>query len=393
MTKMLTSKAVENATAGVTRREIADRGARGLYLLVQPSGLKSWACRYRVDGKPVKLTIGSFPAVSLAEARQLAATALADVARGNDPAAAKREAKKDHGQDTVERLAAMFIEQHVRRKTRKGTQIGVEATFRREVLPVWGSRPITDIRRRDIADLVNAIAMTRPVLANRVLAHLSRFFKWCVGRDYIAGSPCIGVERPSAETARNRCLTDDELRSFWAATDTLPAPWGDVFKLLVLSGGRREEIIQLQWREIDLRHRLWTLPAARNKAGVDLVRPLGALAWTIIAAQPTGGNGGEFVFVRSRSRFDAAKKKLNAAMGVEDFVTHDLRRVARSLLSRARVESDVAEMCLGHVLGGVRGIYDRHAYLEEKRSAYEALEREVDLVINPPSGDVIPFRR
>src|SRR5262245_58489848 len=343
MTKALTAKSIENAKADVARREIPDRACRGLYLVVQPSGLKSWACRYRVARKPVKLTLGSYPAVSLAEARQLAAAALVDVARGTDPAAVKREAKQEAKADTVEQLAGQFLEQHAKRKTRESSWKAVEATFKREVLPAWGSRPIIDIRRRDIADLVEAIAVTRPIQANRTLAHLSRFFKWCAGRDYIAGSPCIGVERPGAEVARNRCLNDDELRAFWAGTGHLPAPWGGVYRLLVLSGARREEVCQLPWSEIDLQHRLWTLPAQRNKAGVDLVRPLGPMAWSIIAAQPAGGNGGEYVFPRSRSRFDAAKKQLDQAMAVTDWVVHDLRRVARSLLSRGRVESDVAE--------------------------------------------------
>src|SRR5262249_22252519 len=140
MTKALTSKAIENVKAGAARREIADGGCRGLYLIVQPSGLKSWACRYRVNGtrKSTKLTIGGFPAVSLAEARQLATAALVEVEHGNDPAAAKREAKKDHSTDTVEKLAALFIEQHAKRKTRRSSWIAVEATFRREILPAWG---------------------------------------------------------------------------------------------------------------------------------------------------------------------------------------------------------------------------------------------------------------
>src|SRR5262245_46910843 len=133
MAKALTTKSIENAKGAGARREIADGGCRGLYLIVQPSGLKSWACRYRVNGtrKSTKLTIGSFPAVSLAEARQLAAAALVEVARGNDPAAAKREAKKDHGTDTVERLAHQFVEQHAKRKTRRRSWTAVEATFRR----------------------------------------------------------------------------------------------------------------------------------------------------------------------------------------------------------------------------------------------------------------------
>src|SRR5262245_3533578 len=165
-----------------------------LYLITQPSGIKSWACRFRFNGKSQKLTLGQFPAVSLAEARKLAATAMEQVARGIDPAAEKRKAKTaDRRSDTVEQLAILFIEQHAKRKTRPSSWKAVESTFRREVLPAWGNRPIADIRRRDVADLVNAVAMTRPISANRMLAHLSRFFRWCVARDWLSGSPCVGV--------------------------------------------------------------------------------------------------------------------------------------------------------------------------------------------------------
>src|SRR5262249_2659989 len=204
-------------------------------------------------------------------------------ARGTDPAAAKREARApERNRDTVERLAALFIEQHAKRKTRAASWKAVEGTFRREVLPAWGKRPIASIRRRDVADLVNAMAMTRPIMANRLLAHLSRFFRWCVARDWLGASPVVGVERPAAETARSRSLSDDEVRAFWSATDTLPAPFGDIFRLLLLSGARRQEIGDLRWAEIDVARRLWMLPAARNKAGVDLIRPLGPRAWEII---------------------------------------------------------------------------------------------------------------
>src|SRR5262250_577804 len=117
MTKTLTGKSVEAAKATAVRYEIPDAGCRGLYLVTQPSGLKSWACRYRFEGRPTKLTLGTWPSLSLAEARRAAATALADVARGTDPAAAKREARApEHGRDTVERLATLFLEQHAKRK-------------------------------------------------------------------------------------------------------------------------------------------------------------------------------------------------------------------------------------------------------------------------------------
>jgi len=391
MAKVLTTKSIEAAKAAATRCEIPDGGCRNLYLVTQPSGLKSWACRYRFAGQPTKLTLGAWPTVGLAEARRLAATAMAEVARGIDPAAAKRKARApEHGRDTVDRLATLFLEQHAKRKTRAASWKAVEGTFRREVLPAWGKRPIASIRRRDVADLVNAVAMTRPILANRLLAHLSRFFRWCVARDWIVGSPVIGVERPAAETVRSRCLSDDEIRTFWAATNTLPVPFGAIFRLLLLSAARRQEIGDLRWTEIDATRRLWTLPAARNKAGADLIRPLGPRAWEIITAQP---HDSDYVFGHARSGFGHMKRRLDRAMQIADWRTHDLRRVARSLLSRGRVESDVAEMLLGHTLPGIRKVYDVHSYLDEKRAAYGTLEREIDLIINPPHAGVIAFRR
>jgi integrase len=394
MAKTLTTKSIEAAKPAATRCELPDGGCRGLYLITQPSGIKSWACRFRLNGKTSKLTLGQFPAVSLAEARKLAATAMEQVARGIDPAAEKREAKAtDRRRDTVARLAALFIEQHAKRKTRETSWKAVEGTFRREVLPAWGDRPIESIRRRDVADLVNAIAMTRPILANRTLAHLSRFFRWCVARDWLAGSPCIGIERPAAETVRSRCLTDDEVRKFWAATDTLSKRFGDIFRLLLLSAARRQEVAGLRWAELDFSRRLWTLPAARNKAGVDLVRPLGPKGWAIIEAQPRAM---ELVFGSDRSGFAFGhfKSRLDEVMQpATPWTTHDLRRTARTLLSRARVDADVAEMLLGHTLPGLRRTYDTHGYLDEKRAAYVALEREIDLILNPPEADVITFRR
>jgi integrase len=363
-----------------------------LFLVVQPSGQRSWAVRFRIGAKTAKHTIGSWPAVPLAEARRLAAAAMAQLAQGTDPREEKRKAKAEAAErdrDTVGRLAELFLETHARRKTRPASWKAVEGTFRREVLPAWGDRPISAIRRRDVADLVATVATTRPIMANRLLSHLSRFFRWAVARDLLAGSPCIGVERPAVEQARERCLSDQELRAFWTATGTLPAPIGDVFRLLLLSAGRAREVSNMRRAELDLAHRIWTLPASRNKAKVDLERPLGPLAWEIIAAQPQGS---EFLFGRSRN-LNYMKVELDKVMQVEGWRTHDLRRTARSLLSRGRVQSDVAELCLGHLLSGQRKVYDRHGYVDEKRAAYEVLEREVELVINPPEAAVLPFRR
>jgi integrase len=359
----------------------------------QPTGVKSWAVRYRLNGRPAKFTLGQYPAVPLAEARRKATEALARVAKGDDPSTERREAREaaEREQHIVARLAALFIEQHCRRKTRISTATQATGIFNREVLPIWGRRPIESIRRRDIADLVNAIAETRPIMANRTLAHLSKFFKFCVARDWLDASPCVGIERPSKETARSRCLDDDEIRRFWVACDGLPKPYGDIFQLLLLSGAPRQEVADMKWCELDLSRGLWTLPAERNKADVVLVRPLGPQAWSIIAKQPrTPGR----VFISCRSGLWKAKRQLDQTMRpTSPWVAHDLRRTSRSLLSRAGVDSDVAEMLLGHALPGMRQIYDRFDYLQPKTIAYEKLESALSLILNPPADNVRPLRR
>jgi integrase len=396
MAKTLTVKTIENTRPGVSRREIPDGGCRGLYFIIQPSGARSWACRYRHNGQPQKLTLGAFPKIQLAEARKLASAALHEVATGGDPAADKHRSRaqaRERNRDTVERLAAQFIEEHAKRKTRASSWKATQRTFENDALPRWRGRLVTDIRRRDVIELIEAIARTRPIQANRALAHISRFFRWLAARDVIAASPCIGIERPEPERRRERVLSDDEVRRFWAATDQLQAPLNDIYKLLLLTAARRNEILFMRWRELDLTKKIWTLPAERSKNGFTNVLPLGPLAWAIIERQPRFA-GSEQVFGPGRGNFCRAKPVLDKAMQPDEpWVNHDLRRTARSLLSRAHILSDVAELMLGHLLKGMRRTYDKHQYLDEKRAGFVALEREVDLILSPPAADIIPLRR
>jgi integrase len=394
MAKKLTDVGIRNLKPAQARREVADGGCTGLYLLVQPNNKRSWAVRYRYHGRPCKLTLGSLPPLTLAEARKLATEALHGLARDIDPATVKRHAKQaetERARDTIERLAALYLDQHARKKTREVSWKAVEGTFTREVLPRWGTRLASDISRKDVKELIRAIAKDRPIMANRAQSHLGRFFKWLVHEDYVVGSPAVGIERPAKENARERSLSDDEVRVFWKATDTLSGPFGDIYKLLLLSGARRQEVAEMEWRELDLERRVWTLPSQRSKNGLPNMLPLSPLAWDIIERQP---HISDYVFGRARSGFHQVKQKLDAAMQTaEPWVTHDLRRTARSLLGRARVASDIAELCLGHLLVGMRKVYDKHDYIDEKRAAFVALEREIDLIINPQAAEVIPLRR
>jgi integrase len=176
--------------------------------------------------------------------------------------------------------------------------------------------------------------------------------------------------------SRDRILTDDELRKLWPAKGV----YGSLVRFILLTAARRAEASEMLWTEIA--GSAWTLPASRNKTNVDLVRPLSKAA---LAALPP--KTCDYVFSSNGrtpiSAFSKRKGSLSSATGVKDWTLHDLRRTARSLMSRAGVPTDHAERCLGHVIGGVRGVYDRHAYREEKARAFEALALQIERIINP----------
>ena len=169
--------------------------------------------------------------------------------------------------------------------------------------------------------------------------------------------------------------------------------FGAYVRFLLLTAARRNEAAQMTWAEIEGSD--WTLPAARNKTGVDLVRPLSRAARQILEALPQRAS---FVFttndgLKPISSLSLFKRQLDAASGTEGWTLHDLRRTARSLMSRAGVPTDHAERCLGHVIGGVRGVYDRHEYHAEKQQAFEALAGIIGRIVTGTQADVVPIRR
>jgi integrase len=196
------------------------------------------------------------------------------------------------------------------------------------------------------------------------------------------------------EHERSRILSDDELRAVWKAADAGKEPLHSVIKFLLLTGARRGEAAKLSWTEISGAD--WTLPAIRNKTKVDLTRPLSAAARTVIESQSRGE--GLFIFTttngkRSVANFSNFKARFDQECGVSDWTWHDLRRSARSLMARAGVSADTAERCLGHVIGGVRGVYDRHQYRTEMLHAFEALAALIERIVDPVTDNVEQMRR
>jgi integrase len=204
----------------------------------------------------------------------------------------------------------------------------------------------------------------------------------------------LKVERRTSikERARSRVLNDEELRSVWLAAEQ-GGLFGNYVRFLLLTATRRNEALGLRRSELSKDGTTWTIPAARYKQKIDVVIPLSAAAQAIVAAQ---ANVGDLVFSKTGltelGGMQWRKEALDTAAGVTGWTLHDLRRTARTLLSRAGINADVAERCLGHAIQGVRGTYDRHSFEAEKRHAFEALAATVERIVHPPADVVVPLR-
>jgi integrase len=329
------------------------------------------------------MTFGTYPATSLASARTKAQNAKADLEAGKDPRHAVRKA------ETVRDVCEAYYDREGQRLRTGAYRRGA---LKRLVYPRLGDRPIGEVRRSDIVRLLDVIEDENgPVMADHALAYLRRVFNWHASRTDDFASPIVrGMARTKPKArARERVLTDDELRLVWRVAEQ--GIFGHFLRFVLLTSARLSEAAGMEWSELDGSD--WLLPAARNKTKVDLIRPLSAAA---LSALPD--RAGPFVFTTNGTRpissFSKLKAGFDAAVTAEagtplpNWTIHDLRRTARSLMSRAGVSSDHAERCLGHVISGVRGTYDRHDFYPEKAKAFEALAGIVDRIVNPQDNVV-----
>lgn len=379
----------------------------GLALRISYGGRKSWTYHYRLYGKQRRLTLGTYPAMTLSEARDAWRAAWQAKERGEDPAAEKQEAKRKEP-DTVEAVGRNFIERYCRPRNRTADEVA--RMFEIYVYPSIGAKPVEAVTRRDILRLLDkAEENGATVRANRVLSNLRRFFNWCLERGLIEASPVTNIKPPAKETPRERVLSDDELRAFLSACEALGDPFGRVMLLLLLTGQRRDEVAAARWSEFDMSSNTWTLPGERVKNGRAHVLPLSGQVRTIIDGitkekgavflfparfSRTGNSAPRHVsgFTRAKERLDslmlAEMKKTAAERGddpdsviLEPWRLHDLRRTAASGMARMGVGIHVVEKILNHVTGslsGVAGIYNRHNYQDEMRQALQAWANWVD---------------
>jgi integrase len=449
MAKKLTDIAIRNIKPDRDKRREIPAGD-GLYLIVQPSGAKSWALRYRLHGKPQKLTLGGWFAgdikdapepklngpLTLKGARELATAERRKIdEQGHDPRAAKAKAMAEQERqraDTFRAVAERYMKREAgMRLDAKGNSTSFDDSklrtgrerwlmLERSAFPTLGGRPVAEIRKSDIIKLLDRLADGElrdpkgkkiaggPVAADRLLAVIRKIFSWHASREDNFRSPIVaGMNRvKTADQSRDRTLSDFELRTIWRTASQLEGPFPAYVRFLLLTGCRRAEASKMTWAEVSSDGD-WMLPASRNKVKRDLVRPLSKAAQDLLAAQPRFV-GCAFVFTNNGKRPIAAystyKKRFDAAVlttlrdenpeaaPLANWTLHDLRRTARTLMGRAGVPSDHAERCLGHTLKGVEGIYNRHQYREEMARAYEALAAMLERIVNPPAANVVAFQ-
>jgi integrase len=389
----LTDLKVRNLKPNSAKRlEIPDGKQAGLYLVIQPSGRRRFALRYRINGRPKKLTLKS--GLSLADARRLAADAMYEVEKGSDP----RETRPN--ETTKGDTLRGVCERYLKREGDKLRSIADrESALRRLVYPVLGDRHIDTIKRTEISHLLDKIedrAGSRS--ADLVLAYLRKIFNWyAINYSDTFVSPVVrGMSRYNvSDNRRTRFLTDVEIRKLWKATD-VRRPAAAALRFLLLTGCRKSEATGLRWDEINGSE--WLLPASRHKnKKVDLFRPLSDAALAIVRAQPRM-NESPFVFATStgQSPIDLdgnASRKFIKQIGISDWRIHDLRRTARTLLSRAKIDTDIAEKCLGHLPSGLRQTYDQHRYQHELAHAFAELAALIKRIVHPPDDVVTPLRR
>ena len=273
MPRALTDLQIQSLKPSRVRREIPDPGARGLYVIVQPSGAKSFAVRYRINGQPKKLTLKS--GVSLAAARKLCAAAMHDVAEGKDPSVAKREAVAKAAAAKADTLRAVCAEYLRRENGRLRTAHQRERLLVRLVFPTLGNRNIHTIARGELVRLFDKIeGECGTATADITLAVLRKVFNWFAVRDEHFRTPVVkGMARGKPkEQARSRTLSDDELRAVWKAASESNTAFNALTKFLLLTAARRGEAASMTWSEIT-EDGSWCLPAERNKTKAELCRP------------------------------------------------------------------------------------------------------------------------
>lgn len=370
-----------------------DTHQRGLCVMVQPTGHKSWKCVYTTRGGPRWYHIGAADAVGLADARKLASRVMFKVAEGKDPVA---ERNAERGRGTFEELATRYVEDYAKKHNKSWRQ--ADALVRRHLLPKWAKLQAHAIARADVKAMMGRI--DAPIVANQTLAAASAIFAWGVKQEVVAANPCALVDR-NPTSSRERVLSNSEVPRFWSAFDSVGVVRSAALKMILLTGQRPGEVAHMRAEHIV--DGWWEMPGdpvaalgwpgTKNAASHRVWLP--APAQALMAELSDGEDAGPgFVFAGSRGvavdGLDAAMRAICKELEVERATPHDLRRTHGTTIAALGFGRDAMNRVQNHKEGGIASVYDRHQYAEENKRVMEAVAARIMLLVEGgAAGNVV----
>jgi integrase len=410
----ITKASIDAAQPGEKDRLLWDDRLSGFGCKVTPKGSKVFVYQYRLGGRgsPARrYTIGKYGPITAEQARREAEMLALKVAQGVDP----QSVKVEKARIAVDLAFSAYVDQfhgNYLTKAWPASEHDAVGLLRRYAVPVLGNKPLPDITRKDITGVL-AGARDKVATASLLFATLRRMMRWAVNQGDLERSPMEGMDAPAKAPSRDRVLSDDELSLIWRASFNLGYPFGQIIRLLIVTGARREEVTSLDWAELAQGDAIWTLPPSRSKNGVAARQPLSSLAaaeldalaaprgewpkdgllFTTTGITPCSGHS------KAKARLDGEVARLAAEEGIPPpapWRVHDLRRTLATGLQRLGVRFEVTEAVLNHVSGsksGVAGIYQRHDWADEKRAALQAWADHVErMLIGTDQTNILQLR-
>jgi integrase len=384
-----TDKYVKSLKPKETRYDV--NAGDGFVIRVFPSGAKSWLYVYRLHGRLRRMTLGTYPAMSLKKAKS--AHAEAYNLRHNDhidPGQQKHLLQAEEvNAPTVNKLALEYIKRHA--KLRKRSWEEDQRMLEKDVLPYIGKYKVSEVTRRDIIAILDRIIdRGAGVVANRTFEVIRRMFNFAIERSIIENTPCYMVKAPGKETQRERVLSPEEIRRFWRRlyrTD-MSQPVRLALKLQLVTAQRRGEIIQAEWKDFDLATGWWTIPAEKSKNKKSHRIPLSPVAIALLRHIKRRSGNTPWLFPNpSRKGLMAEGAPTRALarnlgkLGIDHFTPHDIRRTAASQMASIGTPRLVISKILNHTESGITAVYDRHSYDAEKRAALESWAEHLQNIV------------
>ena len=403
MTIKLTDRFLTSRKAPVTGRTVyTDCVVPGLTFRVSaatvshPEGRREWLLRYRPRRQKQRaVALGTYPAISLSTARERAGEVVSAAKRGVDLIAVEeRDAEARRVAESKARPLCETANAYLESVKRLRSWRDIESRTRCHIIPKLGNKPIGEITRADVAEFLDNLERKQGLRhqINRCRETLRAIFAFAIERELITVNPIIGISKRKVEIPRDRTLSPDELASLWRAIDRLPGLPRAYFRVVLLTGARRNEVGRMEWSEVDLDAALWRLPAERNKSARPFEIPLSEPVVETLRMLPRLGpmvftlNGKQPMTLHpwiERVRRDAGL--INARL-------HDLRRTIRTGLAELGISFEIGERILNHAMPGLQAVYNRHNYLAEKRRALQLWAEHVLAIAEEREAKVIALR-